>query len=110
MTDWSKLRTFWIVLLLLCPAVVQEASGQAEPVNYSRDIRPILAGKCFVCHGPDEGSREAGLRLDLATSALKPADSGLAAIVPGNSEHSELWARVISADEYEQMPPAETGK
>ncbi|TWT60633.1 Planctomycete cytochrome C [Rubinisphaera italica] len=110
MTDRSILRAIWIVLLLLCPTVAWGASGQVERVNYSRDIRPILAGKCFVCHGPDEGSREAGLRLDLATAALEPADSGMAAIIPGDSEHSELIARVNSTDEYEQMPPSETGK
>lgn len=77
----------------------------AEPLQYNRDIRPILADNCFACHGADSAAREADLRLDQRDAAL---DFG--AIVPGEPEESELLARVISDDPDLVMPPAETKK
>jgi hypothetical protein len=80
-----------------------------DRVDFNREIRPILAKKCFACHGPDEEHREAGLRLDLLEGATAKLESGAAAIVPSNSAQSELIRRIRSADESERMPPAETG-
>ena len=80
-----------------------------QPVDFNREIRPILAKKCFACHGPDEEHRQAGLRLDLQDGATKELESGTAAIVAGQSGKSELIRRIGSADETERMPPAETG-
>jgi len=83
----------------------------AEPlVDYSRDIRPILSRNCFACHGPDEGSREAGLRLDLRETAIAELRSGATAIVVGKPDESELIKRVTETDEYAVMPPKESGK
>ena len=84
------------------------AESGVQPVDFNRQIRPILSNNCFQCHGPDEGSREANLRLDLREAALQPAKSGGVAIVPGDPAHSELILRIT--DEHEAMPPAETGK
>ena len=101
------------VVGLLC---LRSLLASAEPVwadqriDYSRDIRPILATKCFTCHGPDEQAREAGLRLDHRSAALLPLESGARAIVPGDTQQSELLARVISPDDGLRMPPAESGK
>ncbi len=78
------------------------------PVDFNRQIRPILSDSCFRCHGPDEGSREARLRLDVRDAALQPAKSGAVAIVPGDPARSELLLRIT--DEHDAMPPAETGK
>ncbi|MEM7311581.1 MAG: PSD1 and planctomycete cytochrome C domain-containing protein [Planctomycetota bacterium] len=72
----------------------------AEPVSFSRQIRPILSEHCFACHGPDEENREADLRLDERSSAF---ESG--AIVPNSLDDSELWQRVTSDDEDTRMPP-----
>ncbi|MEX0867876.1 MAG: DUF1553 domain-containing protein [Pirellulales bacterium] len=82
----------------------------AEPVDFQRDIRPILSSTCFNCHGPDEETRESGLRLDLQESARGEADSGAIAIVPGKPDESELIARISSDDEFTRMPPADFGK
>jgi hypothetical protein len=70
-----------------------------QPVNYSRDIKPILSARCYTCHGPDEGKRKAKLRLDVRDIAIKNA------IKPGDAAGSELIARVTSKEPEEVMPP-----
>ena len=81
-----------------------------KEVDFTRDIRPILAGKCFKCHGPDDKARQAGLRLDTPNGAGKILDDGRAAIVPGNAAKSEMLKRVASTDPTHAMPPAKVGK
>ena len=92
-----------LLLLALTP------QGFAAP-RYNRDVRPILSDNCFHCHGPDASHRKAGLRLDLRTEALKPAKSGKAAIVPGDTAASELVARLDATDPDDLMPPPEAHK
>jgi len=76
-------------------------AGDETAVIYNRDIRPILAENCFACHGPDSGSREAGLRLDQREAAI---ESGV--LVAGDPEASELIRRInLPEDEDEAMPP-----
>src|SRR5690606_23349352 len=75
------------------------------PVNFSREILPILSDNCFYCHGPDPGHRKAGLRLDKREEATRTRD-GVTAIVPGSSAESELFARITTADPDDRMPPA----
>lgn len=72
----------------------------ADSVNFNRDVRPILATKCFACHGPDEEQREAELRLDVRKSAITKE-----AFVPGKPGESELVRRILSDDADERMPP-----
>jgi hypothetical protein len=92
---------------LTCAAVVtgllSMAESSADPVDFSRDIQPLLAKRCFSCHGPD--THEAGLRLDQATGATAELDSGSRAIVAGQSAESEILARITSDDPDIQMPP-----
>ena len=81
----------------------------ASPVDFNRDIRPILSENCFPCHGPDEKARKAKLRLDTREGAIAARKEG-AAIVPGKSSESKLVERVLNTDPEEVMPPAKTGK
>ena len=74
-------------------------------LRFNRDIRPILSENCYSCHGPDPGSRKAGLRLDVGAGAIAEQ-----VIVPGNAGASELVNRVFSTDADEIMPPAESHK
>ncbi len=84
--------------------------ASAAPVDFSRDVLPILSDHCFHCHGPSETGRKAGLRLDLREAAIKPSKNGRAALVPGKPEASELIHRLDLADPDEVMPPPETHK
>ncbi len=96
------------MLLTLCGLSVAQA---AEPkVSFNRDIRPILSDTCFQCHGFDDKQRKSGLRLDLRDAALKPAESGERAIVPGQPEKSELIKRLTTTDKDEVMPPRKLNK
>ena len=89
------------------PVGAQETASSA--VSYNRDVRPILADKCFACHGFDAETREADLRLDTFEGATAD-NSGTRAIVPGKLAESELWNRINSKDESEVMPPPESHK
>ena len=97
-------RSFLATCLLLSSA----SFISAEPIDFNRDVRPILSDRCFFSHGPDGQNRKAGLRLDVREDALKLTDSGLAAISPGNPEKSEIIARIASSDPDDVMPPPET--
>ena len=92
-----------LVATALGIAMLAAPPAAAEEVDFSRDIQPLLAKRCFACHGPD--TREAGLRLDLAEPSRAELDSGLRAIVPGDEAASEILARITSDDPDLQMPP-----
>ncbi len=87
--------------------MLAEASASEAKVDYNRDVRPILSENCFACHGFDEASREADLRLDVSDSATEDR-GGYAAIVAGDSAASEAWRRIASDDEAEVMPPVDS--
>jgi hypothetical protein len=94
--------TVVVLAVALCASTIAVADEAAPDFRF--DIRPILSKNCFACHGPDEGHRQADLRLDDRDTAV---DFG--AITPGSPEESELLRRVTSEDDAERMPPAETG-
>lgn len=101
--DWALVA---IVACCLTMAVTSAiAAEDNEPVDFGRDIQPILSDRCFACHGPDAGKREAELRLDLRESALKSE-----AILPGKPAESSLIERITSDDPDLHMPPADSEK
>jgi hypothetical protein len=75
--------------------------------DFNRDIRPILSGKCFKCHGPDANHRKAKLRLDTAEGAFAKR-KGEPAIVAGKPEQSVLIHRITAIDVEERMPPVDS--
>ena len=77
-------------------------TAKAE-VDFTRDIRPLLSGKCFACHGPDEDARAGGLGLDEFSAATQERN-GKRAITPGQPAASELIARVKADDAMRRMP------
>lgn len=81
----------------------------AEPVEFGRQVLPVLADRCFSCHGPDEKARKGRLRLDVAETN-KAGKSGKPLIVGGRPNESELWRRVSSNDPDVQMPPPDFPK
>jgi hypothetical protein len=79
----------------------------AEPISFNKHIRPILADRCYACHGPDSATRKAGLHLGLeVVSKSKLEDSGNIAIVPGKPDASELLTRLTDSEQL--MPPPES--
>lgn len=77
----------------------------SDVIEFNRDIRPILADNCFSCHGPDNKTRQADLRLDTA-EGLHAAG----VMVSGKPEDSGLYQRIISTDDSQKMPPADSHK
>ena len=95
------LRPFRFLALLLSLKVV---AGAAAPVDFGREVRPILSDKCYHCHGPDESGRKGKLRLDTREGALREKNDSTV-IIPGKSAESEIIFRVTSTDPEEMMPP-----
>jgi hypothetical protein len=97
------------IVVWLAPAPACAAGPDASaPIEYNRDIRPILVDRCFRCHGSDGARRKAGLRLDRRPDALAEHD-GRRAIVPGDTGQSELVFRIEADDDDVRMPPPGSG-
>src|SRR6188768_3572637 len=77
--------------------------GWSAPVDFGRQIRPLLSENCFSCHGPDEKQRMAGLRLDTREGALSR-------IKPGDAAASPLFQRIHHEKKALRMPPAASGR
>ena len=91
------------ILCILCLVPVSGLMGVVGEVDFNRDVRSILADKCFACHGPAKEGRKAKLRLDDRAVAVKKG-----AITPGKPDESEMVLRIFSGDPEEVMPPPES--
>lgn len=96
--------------LLFLAGITAAADPQnSGPVEFNRDIRPILSDRCYFCHGPDKGHRKADLRLDTQEGLLgKSGEVG--PVVPAKPAASELLDRMVSTDPDKRMPPPKSGK
>ena len=97
----------WMACEPALPQAVEDAYAKLpEQVDFNFHIRPLLSDRCYKCHGPDEGAREAGLRLDVEEAAFdRLSESGGRAFVKGSLGKSVAWDRIISEDPDYQMPP-----
>ncbi|MFO0904419.1 MAG: DUF1553 domain-containing protein [Pirellulales bacterium] len=98
----------WFVAPPCCASETPSPSAAAAPVDFAKEVRPLLAQHCWSCHGPDETTREAGLRLDDRASALAARGDAPPAIVPGKPDESLILHRVHDADPDRVMPPPST--
>ena len=105
----NRIMTRFSQLFLCILTLTGTQSACAQDVQFTRDVRPILSNSCFQCHGPDENSRQAELRLDQRASLFSSRDGG-AIIVPGNPQLSLLLQRVRSHDSDLIMPPEDANK
>lgn len=92
-------------VLLGAPA----GAASASSLQFNRDIRPLLSDRCYACHGPDAGNRQAGLRLDMEASAKAALKNGHLPIAPGDPANSEIYKRIVSDSPTRRMPPAYKG-
>ena len=89
-------------------SIVLELEKLPEKVDYNYHVKPILSDRCYQCHGPDEKTRKAGLRLDIEKIAFSKLESGSRAFSKGNLNGSESIHRILSTDPEIQMPPPES--
>ncbi|VTT96792.1 chromosome segregation protein : Uncharacterized protein OS=Planctomyces limnophilus (strain ATCC 43296 / DSM 3776 / IFAM 1008 / 290) GN=Plim_1526 PE=4 SV=1: PSCyt1: PSCyt2: PSD1 [Gemmataceae bacterium] len=94
-----------LLSVLSALAFAPAALADDKRVDFARDVLPILSDKCFQCHGPDEKTRRADLRLDIKEEALKPP-----VVVVGKAAESELVKRLAPEDPKELMPPPKSNK
>ena len=95
----------FVLRLLVVTSIFPFKAFAEEPVDFNRDIRPILAENCYYCHGQDANKRQADLRLDIRELAIQSR-----AFVPGNAVDSSLISRIHSTDADEQMPPPNSNR
>ena len=100
-------------LLLSCSLevpteITQEFSTLPEVVDFNYHVKPILSDRCYQCHGPDEKTRKAGLRLDIEDIAFSKLKSGKTAFSNSSIYSSEVAHRILSQDKEEVMPPPES--
>jgi mono/diheme cytochrome c family protein len=88
------------LLPLLLPLLAGPAAA-AEPVDYVRDVKPVLAKNCYACHGAEK--QRSGLRLDTAAALLRGGNAG-PAVVPGKGAESLVVKAVTGADGVKAMP------
>src|ERR1700761_4553772 len=86
-----------LLMAALLPCALVGAEVPQGKIDFNRDVRPILSGTCFKCHGFDDKARKGDRRLDTREGALAEKD-GVRAIVPGNLTESDLSARIHSTE------------
>jgi len=99
---------FVFTIFFSCTEEARVSDGMPNNVDFNLHIKPIISDRCFKCHGPDNGAREADLFLHTEEGlyAVLSSDSSRHVIVPGDISSSEMIHRITSDDSDIQMPPA----
>ena len=116
---WPIIALFFCVILFAhtfesCqPSKSMQSFGQKrlpEVVDFNFHVKPILSDRCFKCHGMDDQTREAGLRLDTKEGAFMALGNAKDhyAIIPNDAVNSTLVERIYTADPTSVMPPPES--
>jgi hypothetical protein len=92
------------VVALIALVLIGAPAPAQDPVDFDRDVRPILDARCLKCHGPEK--RKGGLLLTGRKAALQLGDSGLPALVAGKPQESQIFLRATSTDPDRRMPPS----
>jgi Protein of unknown function (DUF1553)/Protein of unknown function (DUF1549)/Planctomycete cytochrome C len=92
-----------VPFLVISVLFVLAFSCSADEVDFATQVQPLLAKRCYACHGPD--AQEGGLRFDQRDSLLHSTDSGEVPLVPGVADKSDIIKRVSSSDPSDRMPP-----
>jgi ankyrin repeat protein len=79
------------------------AQRRAEPLDFVRDIKPLLERSCAACHSGEKP--EGGFQVTERDAIIRGGESGEAAIVPGRSGQSPLFSRASGYDPDLAMPP-----
>ncbi|MEK9516909.1 MAG: DUF1549 domain-containing protein, partial [Flavobacteriaceae bacterium] len=87
--------------------IVNQYSSLPENIDFNYHVKPILSDRCYQCHGPDDKTRKAGLRLDVESIAFSKLESGKRAFSPGSLYKSESVQRILHQDPDIVMPPPE---
>ena len=93
-----------LAAVLCLPGLAAAADG---PLQFNRDIKPILSENCMACHGADPAARKAGLRLDTEQGFFESTPDRGPTVIPGKPEESPLYQRLITTDQDELRPPPE---
>jgi len=99
----KRLTLASLLFVLFCSVL-----GAEEKVDFSSQIKPLFADRCFKCHGPDDNARVTDFRLDKEDLAFAELSDGDRAIVKGNSNQSSIWQRIHSDDPDVRMPPPDS--
>jgi hypothetical protein len=97
------MRAFVFPSLFLLGSVLGVTAAPA-PLDFNRDIQPILSDNCYQCHGQDANKREAELRLDRKEGLYRTKDD-ITVVKPGDAKGSELVVRIFTTDKDDIMPP-----
>ena len=98
-----------LVLATFALAAEPLVAATEVPIDFNRDIRPILADACYHCHGPDAAQRKAKLRLDEREGLFRTRNE-VTVVAPGHPETSELILRLAATDPEEVMPPPDSAR
>src|SRR4051812_31405718 len=95
---------FLLLLVLIVVSTNSFAATISGSIDFQRQVRPILSDNCFLCHGPDKGTRMVDLRLDIQEGAFAARKNGTP-IVPGKPDESLVIKRIYSDNPAFRMPP-----